>query len=216
MRLPAAPQLEPATLTLEAVVRAGHSPGQFRYVVSHGAQGCLAGSYGLYTGRDGGIAFYIFDGESLPRDRGGRARPTSGTARGITSPGSSTARSLRLFVDGRPVGEPIAAPPTIAYELTSDDHYFGTYQGTCALPLKGDVDLDPDVARAAGARRKVGGLSDAALCGPAGRPAHVSSQSPTPCPSATDTDSRADGDASRPALTPIAPGTRFAARNPPD
>ena len=45
-------------------MRGPSSPGQFRYVVSHGAQGCLAGSYGLYTAQDGGMAFYVFDGST--------------------------------------------------------------------------------------------------------------------------------------------------------
>jgi hypothetical protein len=62
VRLPDAPELAVGTLTIEAVVRAESSPGRFRYVVSRGSHGCIAGSYGLYTGTAGGIAIYVFDG----------------------------------------------------------------------------------------------------------------------------------------------------------
>jgi hypothetical protein len=212
VRLPAAPQLEPGTMTLEAVVRGPSSPGQFRYIVSHGAQDCLAGSYGLYTARDGGLAFYVFDGSHFyvtaaigPADIWNNAWHH---VAGVFDGGS-----LRLLVDGRPVGDPIAAPPTIAYALTSSDHYIGTYQGSCALPLKGDVDLirlwhgplAPDF---------IGGLADAALTVPPVVPPTVE-PAPETVPIATDADSRADAPASRPPLVPIAPGTTFAAPDPP-
>ena len=49
--LPAADALAVQRLSAETVVRASASPGQFRYLISRGSHGCLAGSYGLYTGR---------------------------------------------------------------------------------------------------------------------------------------------------------------------
>lgn len=202
VRLPAAAPLEPATLTLEAVVRADRSPGTFRYVVSHGAQGCLAGSYGLYTGRDGGIAFYIFDGKAYyltaavaPGDVwNGQWHHVAGVYDG---------GALRLYLDGRPVGVSFPAPHPIAYSLTSDDHFFGTYQGSCALPLTGDVDL---VRMWLGplAPAKIGALSDAALT-PA--PAPTGGNPITPPPTADQTDSDASAAPTRPVVTPIAPGT---------
>ena len=92
VRLPGATELEPPSLTVEAVVRADASPGRFRYVISHGAQGCLAGSYGLYTGEHGGIGVLRLRRQGLPR-RPRRPFPaTSGTARGTTSRARSTAR----------------------------------------------------------------------------------------------------------------------------
>jgi hypothetical protein len=212
VRLPAAPELEPGTMTLEAVVRGPSSPGQFRYVVSHGAQGCLAGSYGLYTAEDGGMAFYVFDGSKFYVTAAiGPAEIWNGAWHHVA--GVFDGRSLRLLVDGRPVGDPIAAPPTVAYALTSSDHYIGTYQGSCALPLKGDVDLirlwhgplAPDF---------IGGLADAALTPPPIVPPTVEPR-PETVPIATETDSRADAPASRPPLVPIAPGTSFAAPSPP-
>jgi hypothetical protein len=212
VRLPAAPELEPGTMTLEAVVRGPSSPGQFRYVVSHGAQGCLAGSYGLYTAEDGGMAFYVFDGTNFYVTAAiGPAEIWNGTWHHVA--GVFDGGSLRLLVDGRPVGDPIAAPQAIAYALTSSDHYIGTYQGSCALPLRGDVDLirlwhgplAPDF---------IGALADSALSAPPGVPPTVE-PSPQTVPVATEADSQADAPASRPALAPIAPGTSFAAPRPP-
>lgn len=212
VRLPAAPELEPGTLTLEAVVRGPSSPGQYRYVVSHGAQGCLAGSYGLYTAEDGGMAFYVFDGTNFYVTAAiGPAQIWNGAWHHVA--GVFDGGALRLLVDGHPVGEPIAAPKSIAYALTSADHYIGTYQGSCALPLQGDVDLirlwhgplAPDF---------IGALADSALLiGPAVPP----TVPPTPqsVPVATEADSQAGAPASRPALVPIAPGTSFAAASPP-
>jgi hypothetical protein len=212
VRLPAAPQLEPGTLTLEAVVRGPSSPGQFRYVVSHGAQGCLAGSYGLYTAQDGGMAFYVFNGTNFYVTAAiGPAEIWNGAWHHVA--GVFNGGSLRLLVDGHPVGDPIAAPPTIAYALTSSDHYIGTYQGSCALPLRGDVDLirlwhgplAPDF---------VGALADSALTAPPSVPPTVEPE-PQTVPVATEADSRADAPASRPPLAPIAPGTSFAAPSSP-
>lgn len=206
VRLPAAPQLEPATLTLEAVVRAGRSPGAFRYVVSHGAEGCLAGSYGLYTGQDGGIAFYVFDGKSYYLTAA--AKPSdvwNGAWHHVA--GVYDGSALRLYLDGRPVGVSFPAPHPIAYNLTSDDHYFGIYQGTCTLPLTGDVDL---VRTWLGplAPAKVGELADAALTPPV--PGDATPPPPV-VPIADQADSDAGATPTRPAIAPIAPGTKLAA-----
>jgi len=212
VRLPAAPELEPGTLTLEAVVRGPSSPGQFRYVVSHGAQGCLAGSYGLYTAEDGGMAFYVFDGNNFYVTAAiGPAEIWNGAWHHVA--GVFDGGALRLLVDGHPVGDPIAAPKTIAYALTSSDHYIGTYQGSCALPLQGDVDLirlwhgplAPDF---------IGALADNALLV---APVVSSAVAPSPqsVPVATEADSQADAPASRTTLAPIAPGTSFVAAHPP-
>ncbi|HEX5926831.1 MAG TPA: LamG domain-containing protein [Baekduia sp.] len=212
VRLPAAPELEPGTMTLEAVVRGPSSPGRFRYVVSHGAQGCIAGSYGLYTAQDGGMAFYVFDGTDFYVTAAiGPGEIWNGAWHHVA--GVFDGHSLRLLIDGHPVGDPIAAPQTIAYALTSSDHYIGSYQGSCALPLQGDVDLirlwhgplAPDF---------IGALADNALLSPVVVPPPPT-PSPESVPVATVSDSQADAPASRTTFVPVAPGTSFAASNPP-
>ncbi len=206
VRLPPAAELEPETLTLEAVVRGSSSPGQFRYVVSHGAQGCIAGSYGLYTAQDGGMAFYIFDGTHFyVTAAAGPADIWNNAWHHVA--GVMDGRSLRLYVDGHPVGDPIATPPTIAYALTSSDHYFGTYQGTCALPLRGDVDLIR-LWRGPLAPDYVAALADNALLVKPVTPPAVA-PSPESVPVATVADSQGEAPASRSTLAAIAPGTSY-------
>jgi hypothetical protein len=203
VRLPNAAPLEPGTLTLEAVVRAPSSPGRFRYVVAHGAEGCIAGSYGLYTGADGGMAFYVFDGT------GYRVSPAIGQGEVWNGDwhhvaGVFDGRRVRLYVDGHPVGDPADAPLTIAYALTSSDTYFGIYQGSCALPLRGDVDLvrlwhgplAPDTVAA---------LSDQALAG-AAAPSAPGTPAPGSVPVTTAEGSNSDAPASRTTLTPVSGG----------
>ena len=202
VRLPTTTALEPATLTVEAVVRAAGSPGHFRYIVSRGSEGCEAASYGLYTAAAGGIAFYVYNGTSyrvsataMPSDVwNGQWHHVAGVFDGAF---------LRLYVDGHPVGAPQPAPPEIAYTLGSPDTYFGTYQGTCALPLNGDVDM-VRIWRGPLAPDFIGSLSDAALNPPPVVPPPTSE--PASLPTATAADSDASAAASRSTLTPAQAG----------
>ena len=90
VHLPDSASLAASTLTVEAVVRAGTSPGAWRYLVSRGGHGCVAGSYGLYTGAAGGVALYVFDGTRYVVSATAQP-PACGTAPGITSRAPSTA-----------------------------------------------------------------------------------------------------------------------------
>jgi hypothetical protein len=211
VRLPDAPELEPPTLTVEAVVRAATSPGQYRYIVSRGAQGCEAASYGLYTAQAGGIAFYVYNGETYRVSA--TAAPAdiwNGAWHHVAGVFDGT--SVRLYVDGHPVGTPQPAPANIAYALTSPDTYFGTYQGSCALPLDGDVDL-VRIWRGPLAPDFVGGLADAALSPPPVAP--PATAAPDSVPLASAGDSSADAPASRTTLTPIAGGQSLPSTNKP-
>ena len=81
---------------------------------------------------------------------------------------------MRLLVDGRPVGAPMAAPLAIAYGLTSRTTYLGTYEGTCALPFRGDVDL----VRLWSAPLDDARLGELAARGPGDDPAPARSRAP--------------------------------------
>jgi hypothetical protein len=187
-------RLEPQALTLETVVRANASPGPFAYVMSYGAQDCTASSYALYTGADGGIAFYIFDGTRY-RISAAAAPAVVWDGRWHHIAGVYDGRALLLFVDGRQVGEPEPAAAGIAYALKLRGSFVGTYEGTCTRPLVGDVDLvrlwdgplSPDF---------VATLADAAL-----------TPSPPSLPVAPPGASNATGTGSRPPLPAVAPGT---------
>jgi len=140
VRLPDASALAPTTLSVEAVVRAPATPGTWRYVVSRGGQGCFAGAYGLYTATAGGMAFYVFDGSGYIVTA--TARPGDvwdGAWHHVT--GTFDGGELRLYVDGRPVGDAAVARTSIDYASTSASMAFGRYVGSCDLSYRGDLDL---------------------------------------------------------------------------
>ncbi len=133
--------LELQRLTVEATARAAGSPGAHRYLVARGSRGCFAGSYGLYTAANGGLAFYVFDGErffvsasAAPSEVwNGAWHRLTGTFDGVR---------LRAFVDGREIGAPLRTPggSAIEFESMPDGTHFGSYLGSCRLPFSGDVD----------------------------------------------------------------------------
>jgi hypothetical protein len=150
VRLPSSPKLAPQHLTIEAVARAGHSPGRYRYLVSRGGTGCWSASYGLYTAPNGGLAFYVFDGSHYvlsPTAR--RTDVWNGDWHQLK--GVFDGSTLRLFIDGREVGQPMAAPLRIDYGTPHGDALLGQFAGDCPLGFTGDIDSvrilsDPDVA----------------------------------------------------------------------
>ncbi len=137
--LPDSPALEPAQLTVAAWVRRAGTPGTFRYMFSKGASSCLRSSYGLYTGADGGGAFYVAgDGfftlsPAVPPGAiwDGRWHRLAG--------GYDGAR-VRLYLDGVQVGSGTPAPTHIEYGVASRAPFIGTYRGECELAFNGDLD----------------------------------------------------------------------------
>ena len=140
VRMPQAPSLEPDGVTVLARVRSTVS-GSYRYVVSKGAISCETASYGLYTGPNGGLLFYVSDGTryTLSADAG----PGLWDGAWHTVRGTFDGTSVRLFVDGSEVGSAVPAPLTIGYGLPDgQDLLIGDYAGPCGSPLGfvGDVD----------------------------------------------------------------------------
>lgn len=140
VRMPDAPSLEPDGVTVLARVRST-GPGAFRYVMSKGAFQCENASYGLYTGGDGGLRFYVSDGTQvhLSADAG----PGLWDGAWHTVRGAFDGQELRLYVDGAQVGAPVPAPVSVYYGMpTGDDFHLGDYSGPCASPLGfvGDID----------------------------------------------------------------------------
>jgi len=173
VRLPDSRALAAESLTAEAVVRADGSPGQFRYLVSRGGERCVAGSYGLYTGADGGVALYVFDGTRYVVSAAARpADVWNGAWHHVA--GTFDGRALQLFVDGRPVGEPMDAPLRINYATTSVHAWLGQYAGDCDLGFHGDIDLV----------RLWSGARSAAAVAAAAAAVSVVSATPVPLPAA--------------------------------
>jgi hypothetical protein len=156
--LPDSTTLEPQRITVAAWVRRAGSPGDYRYIVSKGSTGCYMSSYGLYTGELGSAAFYVSGGGHYTVS----AEPSGSDVwdgRWHRLVGSYDGRRVRLYVDGRQVGDGITGPSRIDYGLASRGPYIGSYHGGCDLPFSGDIDTvaiygaalsDGDVAADAG------------------------------------------------------------------
>jgi Concanavalin A-like lectin/glucanases superfamily len=133
--------LEPKNISVGAVVRATGSPGPFRYVVSKGALQCQTASYGLYTGTDGGLIFYVSNGLQYVLSADAGKELWDGAWHVVL--GTFDGGRVRLFVDGKEVGTETPTSILLAYGLPDNDaFYIGDYRGTCASPLGfvGDID----------------------------------------------------------------------------
>lgn len=140
VRMADAPSLEPDGVTVLARVRSTGA-GQFRYLLSKGAFQCENASYGLYTGADGGLVFYVSDGTRVHLSADAGAGIWDGGWHTVM--GAFDGQSIRLYVDGRLVGSPVPAAVSVYYGMpTGDDFYIGDYSGPCASPLGfiGDID----------------------------------------------------------------------------
>lgn len=137
--MPDSRRLEPARLTVEAWVRNGRTPGQYRYVMSKGATACDTSSYGLYTGSSGGLAFYV-SGQSGYVASAQALQSAVWDGAWHHAAGTYDGETVRLFIDGDEVGSGRAAPAAIVYGLPSTSLRLGTYRGACTLPFTGDID----------------------------------------------------------------------------
>jgi hypothetical protein len=137
--IPDSTRLEPERISVEAWVRRSGSPGQWRYVVSKGATTCWTSSYGLYSGPEGGLAFYISDGTNYVLSP---AIPTEGVWDGAWhyAVGTYDGERVRLYIDGAEMGAGVAVNLQIRYGLASTTPLIGGYLGSCQLPFSGDID----------------------------------------------------------------------------
>jgi hypothetical protein len=136
--IPDSPSLHPQRLTVEAWAKRDGSPGQFKYIVAKGGDGCEAASYGLYSSYNGGIAFYVYDGKKWYRTPSGSDAIWDGRWHHIA--GTYDGSRVRLFVDGREVGSGTPFSGNIKYEQPFGEGAIGAYRGSCKLTLSGTVD----------------------------------------------------------------------------
>ena len=136
--IPDSTSLHQQRLTVEVWAKRDGSPGQFKYLVAKGGDGCEAASYGLYSGINGGVSFYVYDGHKWWRS------PQAGQAiwdgRWHHIAGTYDGRRVRLFVDGAEVGLGTVFRGTIKSEQPYGEGAIGAYRGSCKLTLSGIVD----------------------------------------------------------------------------
>ncbi|MGZ6713097.1 MAG: LamG domain-containing protein, partial [Solirubrobacteraceae bacterium] len=121
--------LEPAgAITVSAWVKHAGSPGTYRYIVAKGGNGCIAASYGLYSGPSGGLQFYVSQHHGSVYARSPDAGQGIWDANWHLAVGTYDGTTIRLYVDGVEVGSGTAWTGALEYLLpSSNDFYIGNY-----------------------------------------------------------------------------------------
>jgi hypothetical protein len=140
--VPDSASLEPATaVTVTAWVRAEGSPGDYRYIVAKSETRCIAASYGLYTGPDGGLQFYISKNRGTVYDRSPDAGARVWDGNWHLAVGTFDGHTVRLFVDGAEVGSGTAHTGPLEYGLTDgNDLFIGDYPSCADREFVGTID----------------------------------------------------------------------------
>jgi Concanavalin A-like lectin/glucanases superfamily len=136
--IPDTATLRPKTVTFEAWVRAKGSPGQWKYIGVKGGDRCEAGSFGLYTSINGGLAFYVYDGKKWWRSPQVGTDVWDGDWHHVA--GTYDGANVRLFVDGYEIGSGRSFNGQIEYDLPHKELTIGAFRGACSLTFAGDVD----------------------------------------------------------------------------
>jgi hypothetical protein len=133
IQVPDEPQLDPAnSVTVSAWVERTGSPGAYKYVVAKGGHGCIAASYGLYSGPNGGLQFYVSRGTGTVYARSPDAGVSVWDGQWHLAVGTFDGVTIRLYVDGVQIGQGTQYPGRIEYQLSdSNDLFIGAYP-TCS------------------------------------------------------------------------------------
>lgn len=139
IEIPDSPILEPANITLEAWVKRAPGAAGSEYVISKGADVCRFASYAFYTGSSKGLFFYISDGKTYVES------PDAGTNiwddKWHHIAGTYDRQTVKLYVDGKQVGNGTPTTLAIGYGLpTNDKFYIGSYGTGCVPKFRGDID----------------------------------------------------------------------------
>ena len=141
VRVPDDSSLEPASsITVTAWFKGGPQ-NPFAYLISKGGQGCQAPSYGLYTGPNRGLIFYVSQNQALSYTRSPDAGTRVWDNNWHFAVGTYNGSSIRLYVDGKQIGNgtPLSGP--IGYDLLdNNDLFFGSYPTCGGLNFVGSID----------------------------------------------------------------------------
>lgn len=128
VQIPDSPSLQPANLTLQAMV-AARSPGANKYLVSKSLNPTDA-SYALFTGTDGGLAFYVTTSGGRVVSPAAAASIWDGLYHVVD--GTYDGQSVRLYVDGKEVGTgtPATGSPVYGTSQSAGKLVFGDFAET--------------------------------------------------------------------------------------
>jgi hypothetical protein len=131
----------PATVTVSAWFRHAGSPGTYRYIIAKGGNGCIAASYGLYSGPDGGLQFYVSHDHGSVYARSPDAGERVWDGNWHLAVGTYNGTTVRLYIDGVEVGSGTSWPGSLEYLLpSSNDFYIGNYPSCQPHHFLGDID----------------------------------------------------------------------------
>lgn len=139
--VPASASLEPTNVSVSVWVNGSASPGDYKYIVAKGANACLAASYGLYTGANGGLEFYVSNNEGLSFTLSPDAGSGVWNGQWHDVVGTYDGSTVKLYVDGRQVGSGTPNKAPISYKLPlSNDLTIGDYPQCPELDFNGSID----------------------------------------------------------------------------
>jgi hypothetical protein len=144
VQIPDSPGLNVSKVTVAAWVRNTASPGINRYILAKGSDQCVRASYGMYTSSNGGVAFYVSDHDQFYRSPEAPTSVWDGKWHNVA--GTFDGTTVRLYVDGKQIGNGTPASGPIDYTLATGGGLIGDYHGTdrdgvdCDLFMTGDID----------------------------------------------------------------------------
>jgi hypothetical protein len=131
----------PSTVTVSAWVKHDDSPGAYSYIAAKGANGCIAASYGLYSGPNGGLEFYVSQHRGTVYARSPDAGRRVWDGKWHLAVGTYDGTTIRLYVDGIQVGSGTVWRGSLEYLLpNSNDFYIGNYPGCADHAFVGAID----------------------------------------------------------------------------
>ncbi|MCW5582721.1 MAG: VWA domain-containing protein, partial [Gammaproteobacteria bacterium] len=138
------PNLNPTYVSVAAWVNSSTDPGQFKYIVAKGGDG-EAASYALYTGPNGGLYFYVYDGSGnaisphFILSPGADASLWDGQWHFVV--GTFDGNTVSLYVDGILIGSTSAEGFSgINYGLDHSNLFIGEFPGIATLNFQGGID----------------------------------------------------------------------------
>lgn len=134
--------LAPGTaISVSAWVKNPGSPGLYRYIVAKGATRCIAASYGLYTGPNGGLDFYVSSSRGTVYDRSPAADTRVWDGGWHIAVGTFDGKMVRLYVDGSEIGSGTKHTGTLEYTLPNpNDFFIGDYPACSGRHFQGSID----------------------------------------------------------------------------
>ena len=133
---------QPAQITVMAWVKASSSPGSYKAIVAKGGNNdCGVASYALYTGANGGAAFYIATNRTTTVSSASVAPAQIWNGQWHALVGTYDGSAVRLYLDGALVGSATASNgAAIDYAVDESALSVGDFEPCSGFSFTGDID----------------------------------------------------------------------------